>query len=214
MICVLSAANSPARRPKSVVSIVHPGVFAFGKKKITRFFWPRNSLRSSVRPSCVGPENAGNGSPTRTAMVFQTSRDRWGARTIWVRLPNRVYGLAPDSVGYLDEALQLGPLRLGGDQVARQGGGEPALRAQRQPLQRDVLRRLLHPALEQLGALQLGLLGRDQPEHHHLVLGHEAQRREGAGARRVVLQQQALGLDGSEQLLGDRVVAALDRPHA
>ncbi len=75
-------------------------------------------------------------------------------------------------------------------------------------------RRLLDPSLQLVRVLQLGLLRGDQPEHDGLVLGHEAQRLEGAGARRVVLGEDPVDREVVEQLLGDRVVAALDRPHA
>ena len=50
-------------------------------------------------------------------------------------------------------------------------------------------------------------------QHHRLVVGHEAQRREGAGPGRVVLGEDAVAGEIVEELLGDRVVTALDRPH-
>ena len=69
---------------------------------------------------------------------------------------------APDLVRDLAEQLELRSLVVEGDEVARQRRGEAALGAQRQPLERDVLRGLLDPGLELIGVLELRLLGRDQ----------------------------------------------------
>ncbi len=51
-------------------------------------------------------------------------------------------------------------------------------------------------------------LGGDEAEHDGLALRHEAQRLEAAGALGVVLHEIAVDLDGVEQDLGDRLVAA------
>ena len=66
-----------------------------------------------------------------------------------------------------------------------------------------MLRGLLDAALELVGVLELGLLGRDQPEHDGLALGHEAQRPEVAGPWQVVLGEDPLARQVVEQLLGD-----------
>ena len=55
---------------------------------------------------------------------------------------------------------------------------------------------------------ELSALGGDEAEHHHLVLGHEAQRLEAAGALAVVFHEIAVDLDVVEQDLRDRLVAA------
>ena len=71
----------------------------------------------------------------------------------------------------------------------------------------------LDPALEHVLVLELGALGRDEPEDHLLALGHETQRLEAAGALVVELEEVAVDVQVAEQRLGDEVVAALGGPH-
>ena len=65
-----------------------------------------------------------------------------------------------------------------------------------------------------VGVLEPRRLGRHQPEHRALAGGHEAQRREAAGARGVELEQEGVDRRLAEQPLGDRLVAALGQPAA
>src|SRR5262249_10847389 len=91
--------------------------------------------------------------------------------------------LAPDLLGRLDHQAQLRPLVLVGQLVALDGRREAALRRQAELVDVHVLRRLLDAPLEQVLALELGLLCSYKAEHHLLALGHEAQRLERARAR-------------------------------
>src|SRR5829696_1030212 len=153
------------------------------------------------------PKSAATTQPSRSVMWaperFSTSSSGLSIEAI----------SAPDLVRDLAEQIELRLLVVEGDQIARQRRGEPALRAERQALQRDVLGGLLDPLLELVGILQLGLLGGDQAEHDGLPLGYEAQGLERPGPGRVVLGEDPVALEVVEELLGDRVVAALDRPH-
>ena len=88
------------------------------------------------------------------------------------------------------------------------------MRAEGEALDRHVAGGLLDARQDLLARLDARLLRRDQAEHDGLVGGHVAQRREVARARRVVFEQQAIDAQGIKELLGDRVVAALDGPHA
>src|SRR5215213_4961552 len=95
------------------------------------------------------PKSAATTQPSRSVMWaperFSTSSSGLSSEPI----------SAPDLVRHLAEQLELRPLIVEGDQVAGQRRGEAALRAERQPLQRDVLRGLLDPALELIGVLEL-----------------------------------------------------------
>src|SRR6185312_8453078 len=83
---------------------------------------------------------------------------------------------SPDLSGGLDDQVELGDLLVARQCVALDGRGEPTLPRQAQLLDRDVLGGLVDAPLEQVLALELGPLGRDQPQNHELVLGHEPQR--------------------------------------
>ncbi len=67
-----------------------------------------------------------------------------------------------------DEQREFGALRLGGDGVAGDRGGEAALRAQRKPVRIDHRACLAEPGLE-LFQLDLRCLGGDQAQHHDLA---------------------------------------------
>src|SRR5207253_728301 len=93
-------------------------------------------------------------------------------------------------------------------------GAESALRANGEAIEWDISHRLVDATLELIDRFELRHFRADQAEHHHLVLRHEAQRREAAGAGAVVLEEDALVRQLVEQALGDRVVAAFAVPHA
>src|SRR3954466_12182358 len=103
------------------------------------------------------------------------------ARRRSARAPTR--SAAPDLVGDLHHAPQLGHLLLVGEGVALDGGREAALRREAQLVDVDVLRGLLDAALELFAVLQRARLRRDEAQDHHLALGHEAQWLEAAAAR-------------------------------
>ena len=119
---------------------------------------------------------------------------------------------APDLLGDLHDLAQLGPLLLLAERVALDGRGEAALRREAELVDVDELRGLLDAALEQVLALELALLGRDEAEHDELARRHEAQRLEAARARVVPLHEEPVDRELVEQRLGDEVVAALGDP--
>src|SRR5690242_20843950 len=98
--------------------------------------------------------------------------------------------LAPNVLCGLYNQRELGHLLVIVEHVAFHCGREAALRGEAELLERDVLGGLVDASLEEVLGLQLAALGGDQAEDHHLVLGHEAQRGEAAGARVVVLEEE------------------------
>src|SRR5438045_5225772 len=83
----------------------------------------------------------------------------------------------------LDDETELGDLLVPGQRVAVDGGGEAALRAEAELLERHVFRCLLDPALELVLAFERGALAGDEAQDHSLVPPrHKAQRREPARA--------------------------------
>src|SRR5882672_3072691 len=98
---------------------------------------------------------------------------------------------SPNLARGLDYHLELALLVVLGDAVADHVGGEAALRAERELLERQVLRRLFDPAPQAVDGLELGHLGADEPQDADLALRKVAQRREAAGARAVVLEEEA-----------------------
>src|SRR5262249_27713947 len=87
-------------------------------------------------------------------------------------------GLAPHLGGGLDDELELGPLLLVRQLVARSDARKPTLRRQRQLLQGHVLGGLVDAPLQLVLLLESAVLGSDQTQHNDLALGHEAQRGE------------------------------------
>src|SRR5262249_25669538 len=94
----------------------------------------------------------------------------------------RLGGSAPAAAGDLPDELELGALLVLGQDVALDGGGETALAGQAELVERDILGRLVNPALEQIGVFQGAGLGGDQAEHDHLAGRDEPQRLEAPGA--------------------------------
>ena len=117
-------------------------------------------------------------------------------------------------VGDLDAVAELGPLLVVGHHVAVDRRGEPALRAQRQLVERHVLGGLVDAGTQLVGGLEVGVLRRDQSRARGLVRRHEPQRREAARALVVVLEEVGVDLQLVEQHLGDGVVAAGREVHA
>src|SRR5262249_35219337 len=108
-----------------------------------------------------------------------------------------------------DHARKLAALVGLAQRVARNATGEAALRAYRQLVEIDITRRLLDPTAQEIEAFRLGRLAADEPEHDAFSLGDETQRREIAGARRVVFKQEVIGAGARERALGDLLVAAV-----
>src|ERR1700688_2580108 len=83
---------------------------------------------------------------------------------------------SPDVSRDLEHALELSPLVALGDEVAGDARGEAALRAQREPLDRDKARGLVDPAPDRVGVLELSGLGGEETEHDDGIVADEAQR--------------------------------------
>ena len=62
--------------------------------------------------------------------------------------------------------------------------------------------------------LQVWSLGGDQPENGNLVSWNLLQGLKGSGTRVIVFEQEPLGVDPSEDLFGDKVIAPLQQPPA
>jgi signal transduction histidine kinase len=95
-----------------------------------------------------------------------------------LRLPPRATNAppasAPDPAGRVHHQLQLAALVVPGEQVTFGDRGEAALRAERQPLERQLPCRLVDPAQQLVLRLQFATLGRNQSQHHDLAPRHEA----------------------------------------
>src|SRR5580700_7129632 len=88
----------------------------------------------------------------------------------------------PQLANHRDHEIELAALIVDRDEVAEGAGGEAALRAERQLLERRVAGGLVDAAQQVVAGLQLGDLGGDQAEDHRRPWRDEAERLEAAGA--------------------------------
>src|SRR5712691_4409249 len=95
--------------------------------------------------------------------------------------------------------LQLGPLDLGRDLIPDDGRGEPALRRERQALQRNETGGFADPADQLLDGFPAGRLRGDQAQDDHPILRDGSQRLERARPGVVVLEEEAVRPDPREQ---------------
>ena len=123
-------------------------------------------------------------------------------------------GSSPHGPGCFDHRAQLASLIVQRNAVADDRCGKPALGAQGQPLQRQVLGGLMDAVGELFHRLPAGAFGRHKTEDDRLVVGNVLQGRKGARALVVVFQEQALGADVLKDGPGDGLVAALGQPPA
>src|SRR5258708_28943981 len=152
---------------------------------------PATSKRISTSPSRGGSRSS--------SVISQSVPGPWSTAAFVFMCPllprptgpgrSRVAPHRPYDAGHQPQLLGL---LLRRDAVALHRRREAALRAQREAVQRQVPRRLLDARAHLVVGLQPRLLGRHQAQHHGAVLRHVAQRLEPAGARVVVLQQEAL----------------------
>ena len=116
----------------------------------------------------------------------------------------------PDVGGDGGHQTDLLPLLVFAEGIPLFSGGETALRAEADLLERHVLRGLGETRFYPLRILQLAVFGGDQPEDHLLVAGtNKAQRREIPGAVVVVLQEEGIDINAAKQHLGNRLVTGL-----
>jgi hypothetical protein len=100
-------------------------------------------------------------------------------------------GGGQEVAGGTDQQGKFAALRLGGDGVAGHRGGKAALRADGQPPGINQRACLGKPGLDLFQRLDPRALGGDQAQHHHLAVGDQPQRLEGARAFIVVFQRSA-----------------------
>src|SRR6516162_2028434 len=81
------------------------------------------------------------------------------------------------------------------------GRGKAALRREAELIESNELRRLLDAALDCAFAFQRAGFAGDEPEHHRLALGHEAQGFEAAGAFGVIFHEIAVHVNCGEEKL-------------
>src|SRR3954465_594831 len=160
------------------------------KEESHRPRWPIASFSTS-------PANAGCASiamrPARASFAFIKSS------------PDFASGGAPSFLRQLYHQPELCLLHFGADRVAGIGGGEPALRADREAFERDVARGFVEAALQHGLILEKVHLGRNEAEHDRLAVRNEAQRREVARAFRIVFEEEEFDRQAIEQFLGDRL---------
>ena len=119
--------------------------------------------------------------------------------------------LFPDLIRDFFYQCQLSPLLFFGQLVADLAGGESALRAQAQPIQRKVLRGLMNSVDDRLLILQLGGFGGDQAKYNLLIAGYFSQRLKAAGTLIVKFQIVCRYILAGKQSLGDTVIGAAAR---
>src|SRR5580658_1436626 len=96
-------------------------------------------------------------------------------------IASRGHVLAPDAASDVCNETQLGPLFFFGEQISFHGGGEAALRAEREIFQREKAGGLLNSASDVVRIFQLRLFRADQAEDHGLIARNQAQRLERSG---------------------------------
>src|SRR4029079_6475303 len=97
---------------------------------------------------------------------------------------------APDGASYVDDAAQLRGLLLFRKQIAARHRRESALRAEGEPLERNVARRFVDSAAQLVRRFERGALRADQSEHYWLAGSSRPQRRKVARALAVVLEKE------------------------
>ena len=95
------------------------------------------------------------------------------------------------------------------------GGGEAALRAEREPFERHDARRLGDARLAARASIRAAAVFElTRPEHDDAIVGHVPQRLERPRPLVVVLEQEAIEARAAEHLLRDPIVAARRVEHA
>ncbi len=123
-------------------------------------------------------------------------------------------GLGPNGSCRLDYYPELTLLVLWGDAIANDRCGEAALRAQSEAFERHKPAGFVDPRDQVLGPFPSWCLGRDQSQHHDLVVRDRLQRLKRSRALVIVLEQESLCANLLKNRLGYEIVAALGQPPA
>src|SRR6266436_9535792 len=196
-----------------------PGMFSTMKGLPNLLLSFSASRRASTSGLPPGPEGAISrtvwvGHASSWAIAAGESIASSSARTCNLRCMAWSSSVAPNVARNLDHQAQLSLLHFRRDRIAGVDAGEAALRADPEAVEIKLPRRLLDALLQRILAFHLRRLGRDNAEHHGLVGRHEPQRRERAGARRVVFEEVELDVERVEQPLGHVVIAPFRVPLA
>ena len=137
---------------------------------------------------------------------------------------SRLCPVRPKLLGDILDKLELGKHLLLSHALGADGDtGETALGANTDALHGlvdgnalalgDYLGSLLDAGLDDLGILELGLLGSDNTEHDVLALGEESEGLKAAGTGVVIFKEEGVVVEGGEHLLGNLLVGALTEMH-
>src|ERR1700689_4017736 len=121
---------------------------------------------------------------------------------------------APDLARGIDHELELAPLLVQGEQVARGDGSEAALSAEREIFEWDEMRGFVNAPAQVVRRFKLWKFRGDKPQHNAFAARHQPQRFEAAGALGIVFQQEVIHVECAKKFFGDGVVAALGVPAA
>src|SRR3954466_8509998 len=219
------ASRSSARRT-GVRDALSSGTSASSVNRSPGLKSPRSSISRSLRTTrsvcvraSVGINTAirGPGSGIRRTTELaepDASATPLGGGCLGSRTPDRGPRLPPYFTCSLCHQLQLLPLIVGRQAISFVGRGEPALRAQGQPIERDDAGGGVDASANFVARFETRRFGTDQAEHHGSILRHVAQRLERTRTRIVVLEEKSIEASPREDLLGDAVVAARRVEHA
>src|ERR1041384_5071985 len=121
---------------------------------------------------------------------------------------------SPDLVRDCHDAFQLRPLVGFGNLITLSRARESALRAQAEPFDRHVTRRLIETPHDVRRMFERRRLAGQQPEHDHLIVRDETERLERSGSRVVVFEEVRVYVQLVEQRVSNGFVPALRDPGA
>src|SRR6476660_9676804 len=121
---------------------------------------------------------------------------------------------SPDLGGDVNDQTKLAALIVDSNRVADVIAGKSALWAQRELFQCDEFGSFRDPAFDVFARLKRWVLAGQKAEDHHLVLRHEPQRLEAAGAGRVVFEKKCIDVELLEQSRRDEIITTFGAPMA
>src|SRR5215468_1634826 len=120
----------------------------------------------------------------------------------------------PEFARDIDNSTKLCDLLFCSKRITSLAAGKSALRADGQPIQRNILRRFANAFLQERLGLKFPCFGRYESEHDNLVIRHSAERLEASSSWRIILKKIEVQFEFSEHLIGHRVVATRRLPAA